>query len=385
MAIYKSSFNQKPEKEEKPKKEKREKIKQPKQKSNVRINVRPSLISLIVCLILLVVCCFSSNFLKNFLLGTFGLLIYPLTLIGAFFSILALKRKKITARKKYVAFLATACLIVWFILHLILTSKLSTASFGVYLSESYKAKTTAGGIAFSLISYPIIKFLTVVGAYIFSAIALAIFVGLIVDYLAVEKNLVKVEGKSKFDFKSIEDFDIDGEPIQTISHEEEVKHRAKKKLGLEKGESTIISSNMPHFDFEQMQKTKPEMSKKDYILTPLDPVIPRDETKELFSSIPKKPYPYEKINKPQKSNFGFSTRILYYHAQKLLEYYFNKHNKTEDDEVIIADLQELLVTRFALAANRKKLPDKLIEWNKQYMPNHPIYISKLSKYISITP
>ena len=91
-----------------------------------------------------------------------------------------------------------------------------------------------------------------------------------------------------------------------------------------------------------------------------------------------------KENCQGQSNFGFSTRILYYHAQKLLEYYFNKHNKTEDDEVIIADIQVLLVTRFALAANRKKLPAKLIEWNKQYMPNHPIYVSKLSKYISIT-
>ena len=307
MAIYKSSFNQKPEKEEKPKKEKKEKIKTPKQRKELKIHIRPSLISLIVCCLLFIVCCFSSNFLKNFLLGTFGLLTYPLTLIGAFFSIIALQRKKITARKKYIVYLATTCLIVWFILHLILTSKLSTESFGVYLAESYKAKTTAGGIVFSLISYPIIKFLTIVGAYIFSAIALAIFVGLIVDYLAVEKKLVKVEGKSKFDFKSIEDFDIDEKPIETISHEEEVKHRAKKKLGLEKGESTIISSNMPHFDFEQMKKTQPEMSKKDYILTPLDPIIPRDETKELFSSIPKKPYPYEKINKPQKSNFGLTS------------------------------------------------------------------------------
>ncbi len=306
MAIYKSSFNQKPEKEEKPKKEKHEKIKVPKQKSNVKINIRPSLISLFVCLILFIVCCFS-NFLKNFLLGTFGLLAYPLTLLGVFFSFLALKKKKLTARKKYVVYLSTACLIVWFVLHLILTSKLSTNSFGAYLAETYKAKTTAGGLVFSLISYPIIKLLTLVGAYIFSGIALAIFVGLIVDYLTVEKNLIKVEGKSKFDFKKIEDFDIDGDPIETISHEEEVKHRAKKKLGLEKGESTIISSNMPHFDFEQMQKSKPTMSKKDYILTPLDPVIPRDETKEIFSSIPKKPYPYEKINKPQKSNFGLNS------------------------------------------------------------------------------
>ena len=62
MAIYKSSYNQKPEKEEKPKKEK---IKQPKEVKTKKINVRPSLITLIVSIVLFVVCCFSSNFIKN--------------------------------------------------------------------------------------------------------------------------------------------------------------------------------------------------------------------------------------------------------------------------------------------------------------------------------
>ncbi len=302
MAIYKSSFNQKPEKE-RPEKEKKEKIKQPKEKKESKIVVKPSVVTLLLCLVLFVVCCFPANFLKNFLLGTFGLLTYPLTLLGAFFSIVALKKTKYNVKKKYVVYISIACFIVWFIFHLILTSKLSMASYGTFLAETYKAKTTAGGILFSLISFPVVKLLTVVGAYIFSAITLAIFVGLIVDYIMVGKNLVKVESKTKFDFKNIEDFEIDEKPIETITEEEDNKQRAKRKLGLEKGESTVISSNMPQYSFEQMQKTRP-ISKKDYILTPLDPVLPKDETENLFKSMPKKSYTYEKINKPQKSNFG---------------------------------------------------------------------------------
>ena len=317
MAIYKSSYNQKPEKEEKPKKEKVEKIKQPKEKRNVKINVRPSLICLLITLILFIACCFPSNFLKNFLLGMFGLLVYPTLLIGAFFSFATLRKIKFNIKTKYITYIAVAVCVVWFIFHLILTSKLSLNSYGIYLVETYKAKTTAGGLLFSLISFPIVKLLTVVGAYIISGIVLAIFVGLIADYVMVEKKITKVEQKSRFDFKSIEDFEIEEKPIETITEEEHIKQKAKRKLGLEKGETTIISSNMPQYNFEQMQKTKPSMTKKDYILTPLDPVIPKEETKELFTSMPKKSYTYEKINKPQKSNFG--DNYIYQNNEKVEE------------------------------------------------------------------
>ena len=303
MAIYRSSFNQKPEKEEKPKKQKQEKVKLSKEKKERKINIKPSLVCLILCLIIFVVCCFPSNFFKNFLLGTFGLLTYPATLLGAIFAGLKLFNKKLNVEKKYIVYISVCLSIVWFIFHLILASKLNTSGFGIYLVEAYKAKTTAGGLVLSLISYPLIKLLTTVGAYIVSGIVLAIFLGLLIDYVMVARNIKRVEPKSKFDFKSIDDFKILEEPIKTISEEEHIKTMAKKKLGLEKGESTIISSNIPKYNFEQVQKTQP-MSKKDYILTPLDPVIPKDEAQDLFKSMPKKSYTYEKINKPQKSNFG---------------------------------------------------------------------------------
>lgn len=300
MAIYKSSYNKKPEKEEKPKKERPIKEKKEKVKSSASFKIKPSIICLGVFLILFVVCCFPSNFLKNFLLGLFGLSVYPVTLVGAFFSIMFLRKAKYNVKRKYVVYIAVALTIVWFIFHLILTSKISTASYGVYLKETYLAKTTAGGLVFSLLSFPIVKLLTVVGAYIFSAIALAIFVGLIVDYVSVERKISKAENKTKFDFTKIDDFSIDEKPIETITEEEHQKNIAKRKLGLEKGETTIISSSMPNYNID-IQPVKPIMNKRDYILTPLDPVIPTENVKEVFKE---KDYPYKKINKPQVSNFN---------------------------------------------------------------------------------
>ncbi len=306
MAIYKSSFNQKPEKEPKPKKEKP--IKE-KNKPKMKLNVKPAFIYLLVSLAIFIVCCFPSSFLKNFLLGVFGLLTYPISLLVAFFSFMNLRKAKLKVNKKYAIYLVCACFAVWLIFHFILTSKLSLASYGTYLAQTYKAKTTAGGLLFSLISFPLVKLLTVVGAYIFSAILVAVFVGLIADYVLVARKIQEVKPESKFEFNNLNDFAFNEKPIETISHDEEVKQRAKKKLGLEKGESTIISSSIPRFDYEEMSKNS-SISKKDYILTPITPIIPKDETEDLFKLMPKKSHTYEKINKPQKSNFGQSAETI---------------------------------------------------------------------------
>lgn len=84
-------------------------------------------------------------------------------------------------------------------------------------------------------------------------------------------------------------------------------------------------------------------------------------------------------NNQGKTDFGFSSKVLYYHAQLLIQSLFSKDHKTEDDEVLIADLQELLLTRLNFAKNRNKLTPELIEWHKQYMPNYQIYLPKISK------
>ena len=182
MAIYKSSFNKKPDKKENEKKQEKEKqvvIKDKKVRTKRKVNA--PLISLVIFSVVLLICILPSNFIKNFILGVIGLLVYPICVIGILVSALLMKKKRFSfsANKRYIVYLSIALFIIWFIFHLILTSRLPMDGYGSFLRETYSARTTAGGILFSLISYPIVKLLTLVGAYIFSAIALAIFVALI--------------------------------------------------------------------------------------------------------------------------------------------------------------------------------------------------------------
>lgn len=311
MAIYKSSFNKKPDKKENEKKQEREKqvvIKDKKVKTKRKVNV--PLISLVIFFVILLICILPSNFIKTFILGVIGLLVYPICAIGILVSALLMKKKRFSfsPNKRYIIYLSIALFIIWFIFHLILTSRLPMNSYGSFLKETYSARTTAGGILFSLLSYPIVKLLTLVGAYIFSAIALAIFVGLIIDLINVEKNSNKVEKKTKFDFNSIEDFEIDEPEIKPVSKEEQAKKIAKRRLGLEKGETTILSSSMPNLDVNNRATQSRPMSKRDYILTPIEPVIPPDNTNDLFLDNTTGYFNSKKVNK--KSNFDVNANSL---------------------------------------------------------------------------
>ena len=307
MAIYKSSFNQPNKKPEKPKKEKPEKkeklVKEKQTKPQTKIKVKKSVVCLILFAIIFVSCCLPSNFLKNFLLGVFGLLVYPVSLLGVFFSIGFARNKKYNINKKYMAYITAAMCVVWFILHLILTSKIPLTTYGQFLMDSYRAKTAAGGLIYSLISYPLVKLLTYVGAYVFSGIALAILVGLIIDYVKVGKYIGKAEKKTKFNLNNLEEFSYEEKIIEPqISPEEQVKKNAKKKLGLEKGETTVISSTMPTYKVKAAADIN-KMNKRDYILTPIDPIIPIAQSDDKVDRKPN-PNAFVKINKNQVRNFG---------------------------------------------------------------------------------
>ncbi len=299
MSIYKSSFNsnKKPEKEKKEKVEKIKPVREKKPSKQRKANL--PLIFLIVSACVFVLCLFP-NFLRNLILGLIGLSVYPLTLIGMFFSIMFMRGKKYEVKTKLVVYLSISLFIIWFIFHLILCSKIPLNSYGQFLADTYHAHTTAGGLVFSLLSYPLVKCVTIVGAYILLAIALAIFVGLIIDYFNVNKSITRSEPKVKFDFKNIEDFEVNEEEPQPITKEEQQKTIAKQRLGLTKGETTIISSNMPNLDLKTSMPESRPINKRDYILTPLEPVLPTDNKESIFED---NLTGYERPKRKQKTNF----------------------------------------------------------------------------------
>ncbi len=271
MPIYKSTLNTSKQKE---KKEKPNKIKT-KQPRVINLAKYLTIVLLIASVVSFVGLCAPNNFIKNVILGLLGLSAYPLCLMTAFLCAMSLGKTKYEVNKKYVAYLSFALFFVLMIAHLILTHKIATETYSQYLGDTYKLKTSGAGLIMSLVTFWMKKYLTIVGAYIFSFILLTVFVGLILDSKHANKPITEeAPKKSAFDFGGlISDQKQESVPITVQYKQEDIKKQiAKQKLGLQGGSSTIISSSMR---LDEIPDTPAKYkSKRDYILTPPEIILP---------------------------------------------------------------------------------------------------------------
>lgn len=304
MSIYKSTLNTSKQKKEK--KVKPEKIKI-KREPIIKLSKYIAIIVLIISAVCFVGLCAPSNFIKNFLLGVIGISAYPVCLLSILLCSVSIGKTKYEVNKKYVAFLICALFCSIMVVHLILTTRISTDSYTKYLSETYKLKTSGAGVIMSLFTYWMKKYLTTVGAYIFSIILLTVFIGLIIDTAhSSHQEQEKVASKSKFDFGEM----IDGpkaeeKPVEvTLKYKQEDLKRkiAKQKLGMESGSSTIISSSMRIDDIADTPKKY--KSKREYILTPPEIVVPEYD-KPASPHIERKPI----FEQPKLEKTDLSSKI----------------------------------------------------------------------------
>lgn len=281
MPIYKSTLNTNSNK--KPEKQPKQPMSKDKKKKLVCLSI------IAFCLLSFVLLMFD-NFVQRFYLGVLGIFAYPLFIATCIFMVATMSNKKYTLNKRYLISLSLSLFFALVILHLILTHKISTTSYSSYLADSYRIKTSGGGLLLSLLTYPVVKYLTIVGAYIFNIIGLIISIWLVVDSIIVARNTPVKDTKSNFNFTEFKTLNENTNDINiTFEHKQEdlKKKIAKQKLGLEKNESSIISSSM-HIDniSEKLPKSRP-MSKREYILTPPEIVIPDYKYEKPFQSVKK--------------------------------------------------------------------------------------------------
>ena len=298
VSIYKSTLNT--SKQKKDKKQKAPKIKT-KREPIMKVSKYLVIVALVLSAVCFVALCAPSNFVKNFLLGLIGISAYPICLLTIFLCAMGLGKTKYEVNKKYTMYLSCALFFVLMVVHLILTTKIDTNTYSQYLSDTYSLKTSGAGVVMSLFTYWMKKYLTVVGAYVFSVILLTVFIGLILDTRHASQQVPeKQPEKSKFDFGGM----IDGvreeeKPVEiTLKHKQEdlKKKIAKQKLGMENGSSTIISSSM---HLEDIPDTPAKYkSKREYILTPPEISIPEYDNPKV-ETIERKPiFEQPKSQKP---------------------------------------------------------------------------------------
>ncbi len=91
--------------------------------------------------------------LANLLLGFFGLSAYAIFLFTLFYGVLKVKKRSVSVRKKYIVGIVLIAVFVLLTANLASSARFLDNGFSSYISESYKAKNTVGGILIGFANY----------------------------------------------------------------------------------------------------------------------------------------------------------------------------------------------------------------------------------------
>lgn len=141
---------------------------------NMKLKVGISLIVIFSILFINLVFNVLSLF-NSFFLGTFGLMSYAIFICGIGVGIMLVLNKSFSLSKIDILLFALWLFFFVAIIHCATTTKLPVTSYGKYLSGTYQYKLSAGGILFSIFTYPVIWFShSFVSSIVLYAIALVV-------------------------------------------------------------------------------------------------------------------------------------------------------------------------------------------------------------------
>lgn len=190
-------------------------------------------------------------FLKNFLLGVFGIFVYPLCVVGFIISLALLNNKKYVMPKKYAIFLILSLILILSILQLIIIGLPKGKSYGEYIALNYTKKITAGGMLIGFIPSSLMYLMGRVTTYILFSIALITSIAFFVEAVV---SLKKTEEKEA--------------PIRLQIREKEIKRPfkpRKEKLKEENSQKVFTPKPQPQimFDGAVKEEEKKELSARE--------------------------------------------------------------------------------------------------------------------------
>lgn len=112
-------------------------------------------------------------FLNRFLLGAFGVFVYPFSIVTFVVSLALLNNKKYVMPKRYIIFLGLTIFFMIAIIQLIIIGKPDGLTYGQYIGLNYSKKWTAGGMLIGFLPTSLGYLMGLVATYILLAILFA--------------------------------------------------------------------------------------------------------------------------------------------------------------------------------------------------------------------
>ena len=166
----------------------------PKNKLSKRASIG---IAVLVCSVFLLFCMIFNflPFIRSFILGTFGMATYPVLVVALIIGIILASNRKYVIAKNYVISICVLYFLLICVLQTALTD-MSGVGMGEYLSDTYAAKNTAGGVIAGIFAYGFSTLFNYVGAYILFAIGAIICVAFMIDYFLKMKDYKKLNARA---------------------------------------------------------------------------------------------------------------------------------------------------------------------------------------------
>ncbi len=137
--------------------------------------------------------CMLTNFLgfyKHFIIGAFGLVMYPIIILLICWCSLKLANKTFSLDGKSFAFCIGIFLAILAIFQMIFTRTYDFSSYGNYLSEVYSTNLSPGGVIIGLFVFPVRYLLHEVATYIVFSIILVVLIAFAIDNYFYKMNKI---------------------------------------------------------------------------------------------------------------------------------------------------------------------------------------------------
>ena len=289
-----------------------------KEKKEFRYKKQVALSLIILCSALFILTTFEFVYpIKAFMLGTFGVMLYPLLLITILFCSAIMAGRKFVYSVRYVVYLFLCFFFIMCVFHIIFTGfSGQDLSYGEYLVSCFKSVYTPGGLLLGVFTYPVTNLLHAIAGIVVYGIAFVISLYFVLSYLDSIKQDKKPVVDNVVRYQNFNTITNDLEPLDETDPEQEEEDEPDV---LEEETSEGEVNGEEDIFIKDEEEESPEVSRAKQRLG-LKPIISNDEEEEeekpknkLFGTSSQNDNwqnrAVEKEDKPQKIVYGENQEI----------------------------------------------------------------------------
>ena len=288
--------------------------------------------------------------IHNFILGTFGLCVYPTLLFLMVVGIFLMLKKRYYIEKLYFGVAIALFFVVVCFFQLVLTN--TNVGFGEYLTNCYNAKNTVGGVLMGIITYVLFTGLGMVGTILVLVIMLVLGIALIVNHFLKIKEYRQITNRTI----SFPLFDKDVKKVdKVLKTKKEQTVSIDSKLP-EKNEKIITNITLDGYQSQKQEKQEKSDAKKILLSKTSykdeDDMAVRIFGEDFVNSIKTN----SKKEVPEKKEYHLSD-LYKNQKEENSTFSFNDKNENKPSRFIHTDEEEPISAKLDITAESEKEED----------------------------